>query len=324
MQQPNRGMNFTGSSRALLRWRSGLLFSILICLLSVNCAGGPSATNFDGVVVLQSDGSPAFAEVTRKISEKSNGSVTVFSLKGNADADAEIVQDIQRRRPRLVVAVGLSAALAVRKVQGTKAIFCQVFNYEDFDLLTPWMKGVGAVPSLTQQFQIWKKLDPKLTRVGVITGPRLVNLLTEARAAASANGVDLKHVQVGSSLETLYAFKQLESRIQGLWLLPDNRVLSRNTIRDLLSYSRKEGKQVVGFGEQLLQLGAMMSVQSDYNDIADQVIARGRHALETNGPEVPGPSMLPLSRISVKINPIAVRQLGLKFPAELKDFAYVP
>jgi ABC-type uncharacterized transport system substrate-binding protein len=276
------------------------------------------------LIVLQSDASPAFAGVTRAIAEKWKGGLTIVKLNGSAAANAEAVRKLPRGAGRVLVAVGLTAALEARKLRDIKAIFCQVFNYEDHDLISASMKGVSATPSVTQQFQIWKKLDPNLKHVGVITGPRLLSLVAEARAAAAASGIQLTHVQVASDLETLYAFKKLSPKIQALWLLPDNRVLSRNTIRELLAYSRMQAKQVAVFSAQLLSLGGVISVDSVYSDIAEQVIARSLQALAADGPEVPGPAVVPLARLDFKINPLALEQLGLVLPAELKGSAYVP
>lgn len=335
-------------SHAFVNRCLGSSFFLLICLVLAGCIAGPfptvdrtevsdrtgvsgptkmgDRTEIEGkdLVILQSSRSPAFAGVTQAIAEKLKGSVTVLSLKGSTNAEAEVARQLQANRDRVVVAVGLAAALAARKLRGTKVIFCQVFNYEEFDLLTPWMKGVSATPPVSQQFQVWKQLDPNLKRVGVITGSGLHDLVAEARVAAAANGIEIKHAEVRYDLETLYAFRQLSPDIQALWLLPDNRVLSRNTLRDILSYSRQHGKQVVVFSAQLLSLGGMMTFESVHGDIADQVIARSKHALQTNGPDIPGPSMRPLTQLDIKINPLAVKQLGLPFPAELRGSAHVP
>jgi ABC-type uncharacterized transport system substrate-binding protein len=325
-------------SHAPPRRRPGRSFSILICLALAGCVASrtvetesdtaskpvPVAVEIRNIAILQSDASPAFAGVARAIAEKWKGGVTVFSLNGDAKADADVVRKLQRHNSQVVVAIGLPAAVAVRKLRASKAIFCQVFNYEDSNLLTPWMKGVNAIPPIGQQFQAWKKLDPSLRRVGMITGPGLRHLVAEARAAAAASGIEIEHVQVSSDLETLYAFKQLSPKIQALWLVPDNRVLSRNAIRDLLSLSRKQGKQVVVFSEQLLPLGGMMNFDSVYSDIADQVIVRSIQAIDTSGPEVPGPPMLALTRLNIKINSMAVKQLGLTIPAELRSAARAP
>jgi hypothetical protein len=94
-----------------------------------------------------------------------------------------------------------------------------------------------------------------LTRIGVITGKDLQELMEKAQAAARENKIRLDHVEARSDKETLYAYKQFSSKMQGLWLVPDNRVLSRDVIRDIMAHSVKEGKQVAVFGRELLGLG---------------------------------------------------------------------
>lgn len=339
LQLPSNRFSSSNVSPVLFSRHRGVLCSVfLVCLAVAGCASNPPASETSAEVVdrnripaeqkhlliLQSDNSPAFANVTRAITDKWKGGTTVYNLTGTADADADVIRRLQRHQNRVVIAVGLRAALAVRKLGDTKAIFCQVFNYEDHDLLKPWMKGVSALPPIGQQFQVWKKLDPTLKRVGVITGPRLLQLVAEARRAAAAHGIQLEHVEVNSDLETLYAYKKLSPTIQALWLLPDNRVLSRNAIRDLLSSSRKQGKQVMVFSPQLLPLGGTMNIDSVYSDIADQVIARSVQALDSDTSEVPGPPVVPLTRLDIKINPMAVKQLGLTVPTELRKLVYVP
>jgi len=275
------------------------------------------------LVVLQSDKSAAFAQVAKEIAKQWKGPIEIYRLDGNPNASAEIQSKLKLPNNQVIIAIGMPAALMARKLSGKKVIFCQVFNYEDFDLVTPWMKGVSAVPPIRQQFRAWKKLDPSLTRVGVITGRRLDGLLREAQAAAKENHIQLSHVEVGSDLEMLRAFKRLSPRVQALWLVPDNRVLSREVLRDLLSFSYKQGKQVLAFNAQLLPLGGIMSAEGNHSDIAEQVLGRVRQTAE--GKEmISGAAIAPLTKLDIKINPAVARRFGLTVPAELKGLAYAP
>jgi ABC-type uncharacterized transport system substrate-binding protein len=185
-----------------------------------------------------------------------------------------VQKKIQSSDIPLVVSIGLPAARVARGLSGKRVVFCQVFNYEDTDLVTSWMIGVAATPPVNEQFRVWKQLSPRLKRVGVITGKSLRGLMEEAQAAARENGLELVHVEVRSDKETLYAYKQLVPKIQGLWLVPDNRVLSREVIRDVMAHSVREGKQVAVFSHQLLALGGLVSAESGYADIAEQVLER--------------------------------------------------
>jgi ABC-type uncharacterized transport system substrate-binding protein len=293
---------------------------VQLCAVSVGCTTLPdSGQAVPGIVVVQSDDSPAFAAVTNEITKKWKQEIEVYKLKDGLDLNGEIQQKVQYSNKQIVVAVGLPAALITRKLSGKKVVFCQVFNYEDYDLITSRMKGVSAIPPVAQQFQAWKKLDPSLTRVGVITGKNLRGLLQEAFAAAKDNQITLSHIEVGSDLEMLYAFKRLSPSVQALWLIPDNRVLSRKVLIDLLSAAYRQGKQVLVFGPQLLPLGGIMSVESDYADIANQVWARVRSAAAEDTPTISGVGILPLTKLKIKINAALIKRFGLTLPQEFRE-----
>jgi ABC-type uncharacterized transport system substrate-binding protein len=278
------------------------------------------------LAVLLSDSSPAFAGVQREIEKKYPQRVETYALGGENTYPA-MQKRIQSSDQPVVVAIGMPAARMARELTGKKVIFCQVFNYEDAELVTPWMKGVAATAPVREQFRVWKALYPKLTSVGVITGKNLQGLMEEAQAAAKenqakVNQIRLDHVEVRSDKETLYAYKQLSPKMQGLWLVPDNRVLSRDVIRDIMAHSVKEGKQVAVFGRELLGLGGLISAETSYADIAEQVLARVRQAQEVSG--VPGAPVIPLTRTVIKINTVMAKRLNLKIPETLRGMAYAP
>jgi len=292
------------------------------CAVLAGCLPPPQATApAPGLTVLLSGSSPAFAGVQREIGKKFPQRVDTYTLDDESLYPA-VQKKIQASDPPVVVAIGLPAARLAQGLSGKKVIFCQVFNYEDAELVTPWMKGVSATAPIREQFRAWKALYPKLTRVGVITGTNLQGLMEEARAAAKENQIMLDHVEVRSDKETLYAYKQLSPKIQGLWLVPDNRVLSQDVIRDIMAHSVKEGKQVAVFGRELLGLGGLISAETSYADIAEQVLARVRRAQEASG--VPGAPVIPLTRTVIKINTVMAKRLNMTLPASLRGMDYAP
>jgi ABC-type uncharacterized transport system substrate-binding protein len=273
------------------------------------------------LVVLLSDSTAVFAGVQREIGKKYPRKLETYIL-GDESMYPAVQKKIESSGEPVVVAIGLPAARLARGLSGKKVIFCQVFNYEDAELVTPWIKGVSATAPVREQFRAWKALYPKLTRVGVITGKNLQGLMDEAQAAAKENKIRLEHVEVRSDKETLYAYKQLSPKIQGLWLVPDNRVLSRDVIRDIMAHSVREGKQVAVFGHELLGLGGLISAETSYADIAEQVLTRVRQAQEASG--VPGAPVISLTRTVIKINTVMAKRLDLKIPETLRGMAYAP
>ncbi len=301
------------------------LFCLLLCGMLVSCATPPEVkteTLPKDIAIILSDNSPAFTGVLHEIQRQYKNRIEIFSL-GNSEAmHPQILKKIQSSASPVVVAIGLPAAHLARNLSGKKVIFCQVFNYENEGLISPSMKGVSAMVPVRDQFRTWKMLAPGLKKVGVITGKNLRGLVEEAYAAASENHLELIHVEVRSDKETLYAYKQLSSKVQGLWLVPDNRVLSRNVIRDMMSYSVKEGIQVVVFSRELLGLGGVMSIEGNYADMAGQVIARVRQAQESSG--MPGADLLPLVKNNIRINSVMANRMGMTIPNEFGGLVYAP
>jgi ABC-type uncharacterized transport system substrate-binding protein len=323
---PLRPRSSRPHSKRNSHWAACLLIGL--CAALVGCIATPVVTSpavapapAPGLIVLLSDSTPAFTGVQREIVKNYPQRVTTY-IVGDESTDPALQKKIEFSREPVVVAVGLPAALLAQGLSGKKVIFCQVFNYEDAELVTPWMKGVAATAPVSEQFRIWKVLNPGLTKVGVITGSNLNGLMEQAKAAAREYKIRLEHIEVKSDKETLYAFKKLTPKIEGLWLVPDNRVLSNDVIRDIMAHSVKEGKQVAVFGYELLGLGGLISAETSYPDIAKQVLVRVRQAQEASG--VPGAPVIPLTRSDIRINPVMAKRLNLKIPRTLQRVAYVP
>ena len=264
------------------------------------------------LAILQSDESPAYHRVAQEISNRAGKPVVVYRLDGTAARQEDVLRHLQRSTHATVVAIGLPAARTARRLTGKHVVFCQVSSHEEVGLLSPHMKGVSAVPPVREQFRAWRALNPKLRTVGVITGPQQRALLVEARQAARENGLVLIAVEVKSDRETLYAFQRLSPRVQGLWLVPDNRVLSHSVLHDLMAYAVKEGKQVLAFSHELLALGALLSVESSPADIAEQVLVRTR---ESSAKKT---GILPLTHVETRVNLTMLRRFGLVMPSGFK------
>lgn len=260
------------------------------------------------LAILLSDDSPAFRRVAEEITRQYGKPVESFRLKDSGGAE-ETLRRLQRSSATHVVAIGLPAARAARRLSAKQIVFCQVSSHEESNLVSASIKGVRAMPPVREQFRTWRTLNPKLRSVGVITGPQQSALLTEAKQAAQEHGLNLVAVQVKSDRETFYAFKQLARRVQGVWLVPDNRVLSSAVLRDLMAYAVVEGKQVLAFSQELLSLGALLSMESSPTDIASTVLARTREAPAVN------PGVVPLTRAETRVNTMMLRRFGLKVPS---------
>lgn len=215
-----------------------------------------------------------------------------------------------RGRPRLyVVAIGLEAARMARDGLDAPIVFAQVFNYQELLVEGRPIRGVSALPPFALQAREWKRLDPELRRLGVIVSERHAHLVGEAAEGAAGAGLVLEHLTSTSDQETLYLFRRLAPLIDGLWLIPDEGILSPPVVRDLLGYAVAHGVRVLVSSDVFLEWGASLSATSTASDVADAV----RTVLERMiAGEVDAlPAMTPLSEVTVRVNPQVADRLGL-------------
>ena len=237
----------------------------------------------------------------------------VFDLGGDASASARVHEAMASSGIRRYVAVGHLAATAEDL---SSAIFCQVLNYEPDGLLEKAAGGVKLLPPFELQLERWQALSPALQSIGVVTGPGQDALLAEIRQAVVDAGLQFHARIARSDKEALNAFKRLVPTIDGFWMLPDHRILSPGVIREIMAYGTKHQKQIVVFNDKLLPLGALMSMTSEPDDVANQVI--GLLARTTAGAE---PEMAPLTRVRVKLNPNVASNFNAAPSASLSELA---
>ena len=283
----------------------------------------PEATESSKVVLLVSNRIPAYTGVANQIANQLEDRVTRIDLKGDPRNRWKFFSVAQQSEPDQVVSVGLLASKVARTVSNrSNVIFCQVFNYNDHKLINSRMKGISAMPSPAELFYVWKQVDPDLDQVAVVTGKNLEELISEIGEAANKHKIKLLHRTVNSDKQLLYEVKRLSSDAKGLWLIQDNRVLSRSAILEVMAQTVKDGSQVVVSNPQILKLGGLMSVGTVSSDIAEKVLLLLRKSL--NKDHIPGPALTPLSRARIRINKQAADRLGLVIPDSLNELVYVP
>lgn len=262
------------------------------------------------VGILLSDDLPIFVTAADHIKlQLGDQPVTVYNLDGESANSAKIVADMAESKPDRLIAIGLLAAQVGMQLDGVPMVFCYVFNYEEHNLLSTSSNGVNLLPPFEMQLEAWKKLSPDLDRVGVIVGPAQDSLIGEIQRAADGMEVELLTRTVESDQEALYSFQRITPEIQGLWLVPDNRILSPRVVGEIMSYAKDHDIQIVVFGRRMLAMGALMAITTVDEDVATQVIAR-LEQVDAEG-QFTSPAMAPLTQMNVDINPNVARELGL-------------
>jgi|GEM_PF-395550 len=270
------------------------------------------------VAIILSNNTPGYTEIAEALQRQlGDRSHEIFYLNGDVATASAVAKQIHTSKHDRVVAVGLLAAQAVRPLRDKQVVFSQVFNHREHGLVAAHSKGVSVVPPPKLLFHVWRDIDPELGVIGIVTGPDHDGLITDIKREAEHAGIAVLYEQVESDKEALYVFRRMVPNIQGFWILPDNRILSPSVIKEIISYGRKHKKQVVGFSSMLLKLGALMSFENRSVDVAKTALSRFQRIAESTS--IPGPEVLALTDMRIRINSDAVAELQLVVPERYRD-----
>lgn len=213
-----------------------------------------------------------------------------------------------------IVALGAEAAQAALPFTKTHlVVFSLVYNYRSLGLLEGGMVGVSMLPEPGQVLKLLQEINPKITKVAMPTGPGMEDYTVLARRAAEKLGLNLLTPEVASNKELLHFINRLDRQVGGFWLLPDNRILSRETIQQVVSANVKAGRSNVVFSPELFRLGGLISARYSGDAIAGQIrsVVKGsaREQSRFRGTVVQPPAGI------INIHEPVVKTLGLKVPA---------
>ena len=262
----------------------------------------PEPTTMLSVAILLSEKNNSSQQIADALAARLEYPVEFFYLSPEPQQQLELIGLIQQSAHQKVVTIGSNAAMRAQLLNGKRVVFSQVFNYQEEGLLEAGFTGVSMIPSADVLFSEWKKLSPGLTSVAIITGPDNRHQIALIASAAQRYGISILHKEAVSDKEMLYEAKQVMPLVQGFWLLPDHRILSRRGMKDFMIQSMKQGKQVALFNRQLFKYGGLIYVGGNAEDIAAQLEVQLLTASER---------VLPLLQAEVEVNQRAAEQLKL-------------
>ena len=259
----------------------------------------PESKRLRSVAIVLTGRQPAYENVANELA-KHIDNYSTFDLSDKREPPVTTFRRINDADYRAVIAIGLRAAQSAVAMSRAPVVFCQVFNLQDYELLTDATRGIAALPPLGLNMAAWKSIDPALQRVGAIIGTGHDELISEARMAAEKHGVDL-YVRVSQSdQETQYIFKRMVREIDGFWLFPDNRILSPRVLEQMLADAKQNRVRVAVFSESMLAMGGSISASTVDSDIAETIVGVLRKIEAGNIASVPAVS--PLTEVRIVSN----------------------
>lgn len=269
----------------------------------------PEPQNIEPLVaVVLSNRTPAYVDIAVAL-EKYLENQEVYDLGDKSLLAKDAFAAIAESKASAIVAVGLPAARAARRFSTVPVVVGQVFNINDAELLSGDVKAVAVLPPIGLQMDAWRELDPSVRNVGAILGAGHDDLIAQADQAMKDRGIKFHYAIAGSDRETLYLFNRLVRDIDGFILFPDNRILSRNVLNEMMSYAARHRVQVAVYNEPLLEAGALFSAASVESDVAAKIALVLDQIISGNVADVP--AVTELSQIEIRTNPDVLQRFGL-------------
>jgi putative ABC transport system substrate-binding protein len=195
----------------------------------------------------------------------------VYSLEEEAARITQILQDIKQRGATLVLTLGTAAMQRARQDITTIPIITGlVVSADDFKGATN-VSGVTLEFPVTLQLQWLRRFLPTAKTIGVIYNSKENQRKIEAASrVAQELGLTLESQHVLGARELPTALDTLAKKIDVLWGMVDDLVLTPQTAKHFLLFSFQNRIPFVGLSTAWVKAGALYALDWDYADLGRQ------------------------------------------------------
>lgn len=215
-------------------------------------------------------------------------SVSIFPLeKYEGKAQDALIEKVTQESFHLIVAVGPEAArFAYSDDLRTDAprLYTMVLNPE---ILTgPGVRACGVPLHIPEQVQIREIATtlPAVKRLGLLYDPRFNEAFFRAAQGSSRDvGIELVALEVSSRREIPSVLKGHWGKVDGLWLIPDQTVISESIVQYIIKEALFQKLPVIGYNRFFFESGAVLAFILDYAELGRQAAELARSVLEGVG-----------------------------------------
>ncbi|HEY7489925.1 MAG TPA: ABC transporter substrate-binding protein [Candidatus Tectomicrobia bacterium] len=298
-----------------MRSRNAWLLALGV-VLGVLGISAPLSARAQGIAVLKSPRIEPFAQALAGFIAACDNTITEYDLPGSPSQQKSVIKRMLAANPTLILALGPAAAqVAKAEVQDIPVVFFMVPNPHKFGLEGKNVTGISLDIPTETQFTLYKSLVPALQTLGVIYDPaKTSTLVADASRAARTLGLQLLAAPVTSHKDVPAALRSLLGKIDALWMVPDDTVVTPISFDFLLLTAFEQRLPFLTVSEIFVEAGALASLSPDYAEVGRQAcqlareIERGRAAAL---------QVFPPTKVNLALNLKAASKLGLTLPAEV-------
>lgn len=247
-----------------------------VAWLAMSLSPGSAVCGDLRIAVITSQETAPYQDVVAGFLEflKREGVVAAFDhypLSGNAGKASEVIHDIKKQPPRLMLTIGtLATQTALRETDDIPIVAGLVSNMDELRK-SKNATGVDLDFPLVTQFEWMHKLVPEIKIVGVLYNPKENQAKIDAAVqAAKKEGLTLLPKEVETPRALPDALESLTKRVDLLWGINDQLVLSPQTAEAVLLFSFRSAVPFVGLSSSWVKAGALYALDRVYKDLGAQ------------------------------------------------------
>jgi ABC-type uncharacterized transport system substrate-binding protein len=244
------------------------------------CLGAPvlhgEETRVQKVAVLVSLNIRPYLEAVEglkeRLSEQNAAVIEVFNMENYTGNTQNILsKNLRDEKFDLCIAVGPEAARFIWTgdlASQVLKIYTMVLNPDEIVELTEPVCGVSLDIPGKIMMQIFSKVLPSLTRIGLLYDPKN-NSEFARQAVLEAAVMDLEIIPLEVSLRKQIpdVLKKKWGGVDGLWLIPDQTIITESLVRYIIKEAISNGVAVFGYNRFFYKNGAALSYILDYREI---------------------------------------------------------
>jgi putative tryptophan/tyrosine transport system substrate-binding protein len=182
-----------------------------------------------------------------------------------------LAEVVKKTRPPLILAIGYDALMKVREIRDIPVVYMMTPAPQSILIHDENFYGISMNILPEKQLEAYVKAIPKLNNIGLIYNPDNTGELVEkALKAAKKKGIQLIVRKAAKASDVPSVLNDMSDKIGAFWMLPDITLITSESIELLLITSMEKNIPILTFSDKYVEMGALMSVASDRQDMGRQ------------------------------------------------------
>ncbi len=220
------------------------------------------------IAILKSQDLRPYNETIKAFIRQADTDVDQYDMEGDMEKGNRIAATIIASHPKLIVAIGTKASMAVSQATSTIPVVSLLVSRPEIYLQgRKNVVGISLNPDPRDQLKLLKKLYPKAQKIGVVyDGGNQSQALKDGKRLIREEYQLVEEV-VSSESETPAAVRSLMGKVDVLWLVMDEKVVSEQSLPYITTVSMESRLPIIGFAKSIVKSGALFSTVTEFDDI---------------------------------------------------------